>query len=230
MVSIIIGAILGNLLVIVSVMRHRKLRIITNYFVVSLAFADMLVAVAVMTFNASVQLTGRWNFGYFMCDAWNSLDVYFSSASILHLCCISVDRYYAIVKPLKYPINMTKKVVAFMLFATWASPALISFVPIFFGWYTTEENQGFRNQHPDVCEFKVNIWRSIEKLQFGKTSLPMIEIFRKVSRRHRPRPRVCRACFSELKPFPLLLLFYNFSINLYFRGGFRETFFQPGKK
>ncbi|KAF6209394.1 hypothetical protein GE061_015141, partial [Apolygus lucorum] len=154
MVSIIVGAILGNLLVIVSVMRHRKLRIITNYFVVSLAFADMLVAVAVMTFNASVQLTGRWNFGYFMCDAWNSLDVYFSSASILHLCCISVDRYYAIVKPLKYPINMTKRVVAMMLLATWVSPALISFVPIFFGWYTTEENQGFRYDHPDVCDFK----------------------------------------------------------------------------
>lgn len=56
---IIIGAIFGNLLVIVSVMRHRKLRIITNYFVVSLAFADILVAIAVMTFNASQQLTGR---------------------------------------------------------------------------------------------------------------------------------------------------------------------------
>lgn len=56
---IIIGAIFGNLLVIVSVMRHRKLRIITNYFVVSLAFADILVAIAVMTFNASLQLTGR---------------------------------------------------------------------------------------------------------------------------------------------------------------------------
>ncbi|XP_014254146.1 octopamine receptor beta-2R [Cimex lectularius] len=153
---IIIAAILGNLLVIVSVMRHRKLRIITNYFVVSLAFADMLVALVVMTFNASVQLTGKWLFGYFMCDAWNSLDVYFSSASILHLCCISVDRYYAIVKPLKYPINMTKKVVAIMLLSTWVSPAIISFVPILCGWYTTDENQEFRNRHPDVCEFKVN--------------------------------------------------------------------------
>lgn len=59
--SIIIGAIFGNLLVIVSVMRHRKLRIITNYFVVSLAFADILVAIAVMTFNASLQLTGVLN-------------------------------------------------------------------------------------------------------------------------------------------------------------------------
>ncbi|XP_043269310.1 octopamine receptor beta-2R [Venturia canescens] len=154
--SIIITAVFGNLLVIVSVMRHRKLRIITNYFVVSLALADMLVAMFAMTFNLSVQVTGRWLFGYFMCDVWNSLDVYFSTSSILHLMCISVDRYYAIMKPLKYAINMTKRVVAYMLMACWLSPAIISFVPIFNGWYTTSDNNEYRHMHPDICEFKVN--------------------------------------------------------------------------
>ncbi|KAK2582356.1 hypothetical protein KPH14_004690 [Odynerus spinipes] len=154
--SIIVTAIFGNLLVMVSVMRHRKLRIITNYFVVSLALADMLVAMFAMTFNASVQITGRWLFSYFMCDVWNSLDVYFSTSSILHLMCISVDRYYAIVKPLKYPIKMTKRVVACMLLACWLSPAIISFVPIFNGWYTTDTSSERRQNHPEECVFKVN--------------------------------------------------------------------------
>ncbi|XP_033333272.1 octopamine receptor beta-2R isoform X3 [Megalopta genalis] len=152
--SIILTAMFGNLLVMVSVMRHRKLRIITNYFVVSLALADMLVAMFAMTFNASVQLTGRWLFGYFMCDVWNSLDVYFSTSSILHLMCISVDRYWAIVKPLKYPIIMTKRLAAYMLLACWIMPAFISFVPIFMGWYTTDENSMHRRKHPELCEFK----------------------------------------------------------------------------
>uniref|UniRef100_A0A8D9A515 Octopamine receptor beta-2R n=1 Tax=Cacopsylla melanoneura TaxID=428564 RepID=A0A8D9A515_9HEMI len=156
MIFIILASICGNLLVIVSVMRHRKLRIITNYFVVSLAFADMLVAILAMTFNASVQVTGKWNFSLFMCDVWNSFDVYFSTASILHLCCISVDRYYAIVKPLEYPINITKRVVAFMLLNVWISPAVISFVPIMCGWYTTKEHWDYRNLHPSICDFKVN--------------------------------------------------------------------------
>lgn len=62
--------------------------------------ADMLVALCAMSFNASVEFAGKWLFGTFVCDLWNSFDVYFSTTSILHLCCISVDRYYAIVQPL----------------------------------------------------------------------------------------------------------------------------------
>lgn len=92
LINIIVTAVLGNVLVIASVRRHRKLRVTTNRYVVSLAAADLLVAMCAMTFNASVLLSGRWIFGRFMCDMWNSLDVYFSTASILHLCCISVDR------------------------------------------------------------------------------------------------------------------------------------------
>ncbi|CAF4911966.1 octopamine receptor beta-1R-like [Pieris napi] len=157
MLFIIIAAIFGNLLVIVSVMRHRKLRVITNYFVVSLALADMLVAIWAMCFNFSVEITnGEWLFGYFMCDVWNSLDVYFSSASILHLCCISVDRYYAIVQPLDYPLIMTTSRLGTMLAVVWCSPALVSFLPIFMGWYSTMDHLEFRRRHPKVCSFTVN--------------------------------------------------------------------------
>uniref|UniRef100_B3P495 Octopamine receptor beta-2R n=1 Tax=Drosophila erecta TaxID=7220 RepID=B3P495_DROER len=161
MLLIIIAAICGNLLVIISVMRVRKLRVITNYFVVSLAMADIMVAIMAMTFNFSVQVTGRWNFSPFLCDLWNSLDVYFSTASILHLCCISVDRYYAIVKPLKYPISMTKRVVGIMLLNTWISPALLSFLPIFIGWYTTPQHQQFVIQNPTQCSFVVNKYYAV---------------------------------------------------------------------
>lgn len=90
------------------IFEFRSHRVITNYFVVSLAMADMLVALCAMSFNASVELNkGKWLFGSTMCDLWNSFDVYFSTTSILHLCCISVDRYYAIVQPLDYPLIMT---------------------------------------------------------------------------------------------------------------------------
>ncbi|XP_012063089.1 PREDICTED: octopamine receptor beta-3R-like [Atta cephalotes] len=158
MISIIITALLGNALVIASVRRHRKLRVPTNRYVVSLAMADLLVAMCAMTFNASVELSGgKWLLGSIMCDVWNSMDVYFSTASILHLCCISVDRYYAIVRPLEYPAIMRTVTVTAMLSSAWTLPALISFIPIFMGWYTTQQHLDFRRKNPQICMFVVNL-------------------------------------------------------------------------
>ena len=57
--TIILVAIFSNLLVIASVFLYRKLRGINNYFLVSLAFADLFVACFAMTFNASQQIFGR---------------------------------------------------------------------------------------------------------------------------------------------------------------------------
>ncbi|XP_031834211.1 octopamine receptor beta-1R isoform X1 [Nomia melanderi] len=181
---IILSALFGNLLVIVSVMRHRKLRVITNYFVVSLALADMLVAIFAMTFNASVELSGRWLFGYFMCDVWNSLDVFFSTVSILHLCCISVDRYYAIVQPLDYPLIMTNIRLSTMLSVVWCSPTVMSFVPIFAGWYTTEEHLEYRRSYPDVCVFQVNKLYAVisSSVSFWVPGIIMIAMYYKIYR------------------------------------------------
>ncbi|KAK8754305.1 hypothetical protein OTU49_015512 [Cherax quadricarinatus] len=156
MAVIIVCAVLGNLLVVVSVVRHRRLRIITNYFVVSLAIADILVALMAMPFNASVEITGRWLFSYRMCDLWNSFDVFASTVSILHLCCISIDRYYAIVRPLEYPMVMTEGRVMVMLCHVWVAPLVISFLPIFMGWYTTDEHLAKRAANPSLCIFEVN--------------------------------------------------------------------------
>lgn len=156
MALIIVCAVLGNLLVVVSVVRVRRLRVITNYFVVSLAIADILVAIMVMPFNASKQIAGRWLFNAIVCDVWNSFDVYASTASILHLCCISIDRYYAIVRPLDYPMVMTKRRVAVMLALVWTAPLLISFLPIFLDWYTTAE-AATAAASSSSCDFVVNM-------------------------------------------------------------------------
>ena len=59
LVSIILLAIFSNLLVVISVFRYHKLRHINNYFLVSLAVADLMVACFAMTFNATVEITGN---------------------------------------------------------------------------------------------------------------------------------------------------------------------------
>lgn len=68
----------------------RKIK--TNYFIVSLAFADLLVSVLVMPFGAIELVQDNWIYGEMFCLVRTSLDVLLTTASILHLCCISLDR------------------------------------------------------------------------------------------------------------------------------------------
>lgn len=51
---------------------------------------------------------------------------------------------------------MTHKTVTFMIANVWILPGLISFMPIFLSWYTTEEHLEFQLLHPHVCNFVVN--------------------------------------------------------------------------
>ncbi|KAK2150055.1 hypothetical protein LSH36_426g02002 [Paralvinella palmiformis] len=155
-VTIMVSAVFGNLLVIISVFRFEKLKIIANSFIVSLAFADLLVALLVMPFNASMEIAGRWVFGRIMCDIFNANDVLFSTASLLHLCCISMDRYIAITDPFQYELRMTRKRVALMLSCAWGASSLISHVPIHLGWYTTPEQRYMLQNNEDQCTFIVN--------------------------------------------------------------------------
>ena len=196
MTAIIVMAVLGNLLVIVSVLLHRRIRVMANCFVVSLAMADTLVALCAMTFNASIQLTGHWLFGPVMCDMWNSFDVFFSTVSILHLCCISVDRYCAIMRPLEYRSHMNKRTVAAMLTLSWTAPVLISFVPIFLGWYTYQSHLDFRARHPNTCQFIVNRTYMLvsSTISFWLPGVVMVcmysRIYQEARRQHRAISRV----------------------------------------
>lgn len=49
----------GNVLVCLSVVREQSLRTITNYFIVSLAVADIMVAILVMPFGVYVEVGGQ---------------------------------------------------------------------------------------------------------------------------------------------------------------------------
>ncbi|RWS06280.1 Octopamine receptor beta-2R-like protein [Dinothrombium tinctorium] len=155
-IPIIVSAVLGNLLVIISVFRHHKLRTATNYFIVSLAVADMLVAIFAMTFKASIALNGSWLFNQLTCDFYNACDVLFTTASLCNLGCISIDRYYAIIKPLDYPMKITNKTVSIMLTIVWVSSFFLASVPFVTGIYTTPEHLEYQKTEPDVCILVVN--------------------------------------------------------------------------
>uniref|UniRef100_A0A183CQR0 G_PROTEIN_RECEP_F1_2 domain-containing protein n=1 Tax=Globodera pallida TaxID=36090 RepID=A0A183CQR0_GLOPA len=95
--------IFGNALVILAVCRDRSLRTVTNLLIMSLAISDLLVALCVMFFAVYFEWNSFiWDLGPTLCNLYIGADVACSTASILNLLAISIDRYIAISHPLAY--------------------------------------------------------------------------------------------------------------------------------
>lgn len=69
-----------------------------------------------------------------------------------------------------------------MLVIVWLFPAMLSFVPIFLGWYTTEAHLEYLRNHPHMCEFKVNKLYSIisSSVSFWIPGIVMILMYYKI--------------------------------------------------
>ncbi|XP_060896353.1 5-hydroxytryptamine receptor 7 [Labrus mixtus] len=129
-----LSTICGNLLVVISVCFVKKLRQPSNYLIVSLAMADLSVALAVMPFVSITDLIGgQWIFGQFFCNVFIAMDVMCCTASIMSLCVISIDRYLGITKPLTYPVRQNGCCMAKMILSVWLLSASITLPPLF-GW------------------------------------------------------------------------------------------------
>ncbi|XP_075897668.1 D(1) dopamine receptor-like [Nelusetta ayraudi] len=135
---LILTTLLGNTLVCAAVTKFRHLRSkVTNFFVISLAVSDLLVAVLVMPWKAATEIAGFWPFGSF-CDTWVAFDIMCSTASILNLCVISLDRYWAISSPFRYERKMTPRVAFVMISVAWTLSVLISFIPVQLNWHKAQ--------------------------------------------------------------------------------------------
>ncbi|XP_020033955.2 D(1B) dopamine receptor [Castor canadensis] len=132
---LIVWTLLGNVLVCVAIVHSRHLRAkMTNIFIVSLAVSDLFVALLVMPWKAVAEVAGYWPFGAF-CDVWVAFDIMCSTASILNLCIISLDRYWAISRPFRYERKMTQRVALVMVGLAWTLSILISFIPVQLHWH-----------------------------------------------------------------------------------------------
>ncbi|XP_041957737.1 5-hydroxytryptamine receptor 7 [Alosa sapidissima] len=126
--------VMGNTLVVIAVCVVKKLRQPSNYLLVSLAVADLSVALVVMPFVIVTDLTGgKWLFGEVFCNIFIGMDVMCCTASIMTLCVISVDRYLGITRPLTYPARQNGQLMAKMILGVWLVSASIT-LPPFCGW------------------------------------------------------------------------------------------------
>ncbi|XP_051979857.1 muscarinic acetylcholine receptor M3, partial [Xyrauchen texanus] len=116
--------ILGNLLVVISFRVNSHLRTISNYYLLSLAVADLILGTVSMNLYTAYVIMGRWTLGHLACDLWLALDYVASNASVMNLLVISFDRYFSVTRPLTYRTKRTPKKAAVLIALVW----VVSFI------------------------------------------------------------------------------------------------------
>ncbi len=145
----------GNLLVCIVIGTNRKLKTYTNYFIASLATADLLLGCLVLPFSVLLTLDPYWPLGVVFCNMYISCDVMLCTVSILTLFAISLDRYFAVTLPLRYTQTMSGKIVLSACSGIWIFSGLMAFLPIHLGWNTP--SGAIQNwSDPQHCLFELN--------------------------------------------------------------------------
>ncbi|XP_061552048.1 5-hydroxytryptamine receptor 1D [Phycodurus eques] len=125
------ATVLSNAFVIATIFLTRKLHTPANFLIGSLAVTDLLVSILVMPISIVYTVSKTWSLGQIVCDIWLSSDITFCTASILHLCVIALDRYWAITDALEYSKRRTMRRAGIMVGVVWVIAISISMPPLF---------------------------------------------------------------------------------------------------
>uniref|UniRef100_A0A4W4GRR4 Neuromedin-K receptor n=1 Tax=Electrophorus electricus TaxID=8005 RepID=A0A4W4GRR4_ELEEL len=132
---VLVVALFGNLVVIWIILAHRRMRTVTNYFLLNLAVSDVSMAAFNTLVNFVYAARGEWYFGSAYCKFHNFFPVAAVFASIYSMTAIAVDRYMAIIHPLKprFSATVTKVVIV----CVWGAAVVLALPLCFYSTTTT---------------------------------------------------------------------------------------------
>lgn len=90
--AVLAVAVFGNVIVIWIILAHKRMRTVTNYFLLNLAFSDASMAAFNTLINFIYAAHGEWYFGEAYCKFHNFFPVTSVFASIYSMSAIAVDR------------------------------------------------------------------------------------------------------------------------------------------
>ncbi|XP_054612899.1 5-hydroxytryptamine receptor 1A-beta-like [Dunckerocampus dactyliophorus] len=170
--ALILCAIFGNACVVAAIALERSLQNVANYLIGSLAVTDLMVSVLVLPMAALYQVLNRWTLGQIPCDIFISLDVLCCTSSILHLCAIALDRYWAITEPIDYMKKRTPRRAAVLISVTWLVGFSISVPPMLI-MRSQPNSVDEDRKNPKECKIRQDLWYTIYST-FGAFYIPLM--------------------------------------------------------
>ncbi|XP_051940685.1 neuromedin-K receptor-like isoform X1 [Hippocampus zosterae] len=125
-------ALLGNAVVIWIILAHKRMRTVTNCFLLNLAVCDASTAAFNTLVNFIYAAHGEWYFGALYCTFHNLFPVTAVFASIYTMTAIALDRYMAIIHPLKP--RLSAKATLAVIVTIWSLAVVLAF-PL--GYFST---------------------------------------------------------------------------------------------
>ncbi|XP_078573128.1 G-protein coupled receptor 54-like [Branchiostoma floridae x Branchiostoma japonicum] len=129
----------GNGLVIYLAWRHREMHTVTNYYIVNLAVTDLAFLICCVPFSAAKIVSHSWEFGEFLCKFVFYFMQVTAQATCMTLAVLSLDRFWAIVKPFQTPWFRTPVGVGITTAMIWIGSFLLS-LPIAFFMEVSEQD------------------------------------------------------------------------------------------
>jgi len=167
---LIVATVVGNGFVFMAVYTFRELRTVTNYFVMSLAAADLAVALLAMPvwlLSSLLPIDNEYDSLVLdLCTKW--IDPFCCTASIFNATLVSIDRYYAISRPLRYKTVVTPRRSKRSIASVWGFSMVISGI-------------SFLQFHDDlkvIHGYVIFLFASLFCLPLGIMSFAYISIYR----------------------------------------------------
>ena len=140
-ISVTILGIIGNLLVLGTILMDRKLRVLNNIFLANLAVADLFIAGIIHPFTAVGIIRGKDGMFYHtdpeevtgLCEFLASFCIISCSASVLSIGAVAMNRYIYICHHHSYPKIYTRCTVPVMVASIWIVGVLVD-LPTYLGF------------------------------------------------------------------------------------------------